>query len=377
MTIITENHSSKGRHVYPTFNPIDHLRNLCVAGDQSLGFVHTYRPDIYLITDQTHNRFHPEIVVPKIEHGLRQGKKVALFWYDEDFIVPNEHDRDLCRALESFRDEPVYLCSTMHSSNLAIYTSPTHRNLPIKVLWCPWAQLTVLCQKFLATANSFQGPDLDSNIQFACYVNRVDQFKQDCIDIMLSKNLETIGHFVVQGKALSNHERTILSGKPQDTNGWTSSHDMKKSLEYNWQMQLMVGYWFRNQQRLISMLGDIPLVIHPETNPGIFPLSDKFYWPVCGSRMVMLCGRQHLYREAAQITGFDFGCYLDLEFDSIEGWDRQAYITRLECMLDKNSYVIRHARDKWYEVQDKLRVLADDIPAKMYRHFCDALDQII
>lgn len=377
MMIETEYHCSNGQHAYPPYDALDFLRNYLIIGDPSLGFVHTYRPDIYIVPDQTHNEFDPAVIIPKIDLGLAQGKKVALMWWDADLLMPNKHSENLNRALASYRDEPVYLCVDMYGTGLLQYTSPTHRNIPVKVLHCPWTQLTVVSQLCLATKQPFHGPCQQSPVQFCCFTNRLESHKEHLVRALLARNLDAVGHLVVKGQKISkSHYPVVPFYKWRDRTGWISSHDMQRCLIFDQQLEAMVGHWYLTQQRLNLMMSDIPLVVHADTSMGYMPISDKVWWPLMSGRMMLLYGRSGIYQEIREITGFDSGCYLDLEFDSIEGWDQKARTDRLECMLDKNLYVIKHAREKWHEVGSQLQDLALKIPNTLYQNFCRSLDQI-
>lgn len=297
-------------------------------------------------------------------------------WYDEDFMVPNKHSDVLNKALEPYAHESVYLCSNLSGTNLLQYTSPTHRNLPIKVLFVPWTILTAVAQMTMA-AKKFIGPEQQSSIQFGCFHNRPDTHKQQLIAALLHRQLSSIGHIVMDGKPLNQSCQLVLPfADTIDRLYWTSSHDMKKCFAFDQATQTMLGQWFVSQQRLNVMISDIPLIIGADTTLGIFPISDKLYWPVIAGRMLMLHSRAYMYQEFKNLTGFDCGSYLDLEFDGIEGWDQSAHSARLECMLDKNLYVIKHARDKWPEVAPQLQHLASNFANMIYQHFCDGLDQI-
>ena len=90
----------------------------------------------------------------------------------------------------------------------------------------------------------------------------------------------------------------------------------------------------------------------------------------------MVYARAGFYKELQPLIEYDFSIYLDLEFDSMEGWDDSAALARLDCMIEKNSYVIKHAREVWVDIKDHLHQAATKLPENIYRSFSNSLNQI-
>lgn len=341
---------------------------------QSLGFISHHRPDIHIVTDRTESQFDPDTFVPEIESALADGKKVGMFFWDEDFIEPNQHTERLIRALEPFADESVYLCSNMDGECILGYREKL--GLPIKTIHIPWW--------YVNTLEGFRKLDIrlrstgESGLQFACYVNRPDWHKQMLKDCLLARNLAGIGDIRYDDRQLGSGDNVMNSYYQRDELGrlQSSSHDMKRSMIYDETRKIWVCHNTRNLPRLDQMLGDIPLVIQPESTLGIFCSTEKSIWPLMLGKLVMIQARPRFMQWFGEYVGYDFSSYLDLEYDSIDGWTQRLHQERTECMLDKNSYLIAHAREAWNQTKDGLQQLAQDLPDRVYRRFCSGLDQI-
>lgn len=358
--------------MYPPWNDLNLNDYERIDGMKSLGFVQHHRPDIHIITDQTENDFDPKIIVPEIEKGLSQNKKVALFFWDEDFILENRYSDVLNRALEEFRDEPVYLCSNMDDECLLVYQE--RRNIPVKPIYIPWWYVNFIPDMLNKRTSIYQGPLSESGTQFACYVNRPDWHKTALVRSLESRNLGRIGDIrQSQNRSKSDHDYYQLG----DQKTWKSSHDVKRSLFWDEDLQTWIDHNTRNITKLEQMLGDIPLVINPESNLGLFVISEKSLWPVVLGRMLLIYSRPRAMKTLQKFLSYDLSIYLDLEFDDIDGWTEVEHQQRLECLLDKNIYMITHAREIYHEISKDLDEAADQIGPICYRRFCQSLDEIV
>jgi hypothetical protein len=339
----------------------------------TLGFIAHHRPDIHIVTDRTESKYDPDRFVPEIESSLVAGKKVGLFFWDEDFIMPNQHTDKLVRSLEPFANEPVYLCSNMDGECLLTYGE--NLGLPIKTVHVPWWYVNML--------ENYRVLDIKPRtvaqfgLQFACYVNRPEWHKSMLQDSLISRSLDSVGDIRYQNQQLGAGRHVenpyYHQNEKQDL---PQSHDMKRSMVYDAEKQIWICHNSRNLVRLDQMLGDIPLVINSESNVGIFCMTEKSLWPLVLGKLTMIQARPRFMQWFGEYVGYDFSSYLDLEYDSIDGWTPLCHRRRVECMIDKNLYLITHAREAWHQVKDDLHSLAQELPARVYKKFCDGLDAI-
>lgn len=353
--------------MYPTYDNLDYKTYPRVDGMYSLGFVQEHRPDVHIVTDKSEQRYDPKIIVPEIENALHAGKKVALFFWDEDFIVSNEHSEELNRCLQDYTNESVFLCSNMIGDQLKIYSY--QRRIPIKIVHVPWWYMNTIPSMLARKTNYYLGPISQKGDHWACLINRQDPHKSMLIDGLNRHGLIGLTN---QNKSLTDYYQ------PGDRNGWRSSNDMKRSLV--WDDEL--GYWIdhcgaKNIVRLEQILGDCPMVINPESTGGIFPMTEKSFWPIILDRMFILWARPGIMRDIQSYLDYDLALYLDLEFDSIDGYEPQDQLRRLECLIDKNHYTISHARDIYPTIAGQIRNASQKIGTFCYRQFCESLDSIV
>lgn len=354
--------------MYPDYNSIDLKSYPRVDGMQSLGFMQQHRPDIHIITDKTEFNFIPSAVIPQIEHALKIGKKVALFFWDEDFITPSKYSDELNRCLESYRDEPVYLCSNMIGDQLKIYTY--QRSIPIKIIHVPWWYMTMIPAMISKKTGNYHGPTNINGKHSICLINRPDSHKDMLAVGLKSRGLDDL---LYQNPAQSPNSYY----QPGDHDGWNSSHDMKRSLIWDKTLECWIDHNARNIVRLERILGDCPMVINPESTGGIFPISEKSFWPIVLDRMFVIWARAGIMRDLQNFLTYDLSSYLDLEFDGIEGYEIHDHQRRLECLLDKNYYTFTHARDIYPTVAEQIRNASRNIGPIFYRKFCESLDSIV
>jgi hypothetical protein len=154
------------------------------------------------------------------------------------------------------------------------------------------------------------------------------------------------------------------------------SHDMKRSMVYDAERQIWICHNSRNLAHLDQMLQDIPLIINSESNVGIFCMTEKSLWPLVLGKLTMIQARPRFMQWFSEYVGYDFSSYLDLEYDSIDGWTPLCHRRRAECMIDRNLYLIKHAREAWYQVRYDLQNLSQSLPQRIYQKFCGGLDLI-
>jgi len=342
---------------------------------QSLGFIARHRPDIHILTDRLWSRYNADTIVPEIELALRHNKKVGLFFMAPDFIMPNENSEDLIRRLEPFQDEPVWLCSDMADECLLIYKEQFA--LPIKSVFLPWVIVNFACNFDLTVGQDFLGPCTAKGLQFACYVNRTQSHKQDLKDRLLDRGWGSIGDIQYEGKQMGSgtvHHEWRTEQEAQILN--VDSNNTVRSLFVHAPSGRWVCHNAINLTRLKDQIGDIPLVLQPETTTGLFPITEKSVWPIMLQRLLMIYGRPRIMQTVQKFTSYDLGSYLDLEYDSIDGWTLKENLQRLDCMIEKNQYLIKHAREIWRQHQDQLVQARYDLPNLVYQQFCTGLDEI-
>lgn len=246
---------------------------------------------------------------------------------------------------------------------------------PIRVVHVPWWYLnTVTNYQAVLDGSRAHG---SNDLQYACYANRPEWHKQMLKDCLVVKTLDSIGDIRYDNRQLgAGNPRPYYYYQDQDRIGWTSSHDMKRSLVYDHQNQIWICHNARNLPRIQQMLQDIPLVIQPESNLGIFPMTEKSLWPMMLGRLVLIQARPRFMSWLQHYVGFDFSSYINLEYDAMDGWDTKHQQERTECMLDSNLDLIKNAREISQEQKPELDALALALPHRIYYRFCSGLDLI-
>lgn len=342
-----------------------------IDGMHSLGFVAKHRPDIHIITDKTETNFEPVGIVLEIETALKQNKKVGLWFWDEDFIMTTPNIAKLDQMLQNYRHESVYLCSNMDGECLLTY----QQRMAIKILHIPtwWFEMIRNWLRIRTTVPS----NRTHKLQYACYVNNPQWHKKILQETLMKQGLGDIGDIRWCGQQIGAGDQESCDYYQQsDSHGWHSSHDMKRSLYFDEINQVFVDHNIMNTARLQTMLGDIPLVIHSESNLGIFPATEKTLWPILLNRLMLIQARPRFMQWLGQYLKYDFGKIFNLEHDRIDGWDETAGRKRTEHMIDNNRYVITHAHEVRQAMQDSLANLSQSVPSIVYKKFCDGLNQI-
>ena len=103
-------------------------------------------------------------------------------------------------------------------------------------------------------------------------------------------------------------------------------------------------------------------------------MTEKSLWPIMMGRLVLIQARPRFMSWFQSYIGYDFSQYIDLEYDSIDGWTHDLQQERTECMIDSNRMLIENAREIWHVHRQDLKLLGDSLPQKIYQRFCTALD---
>lgn len=363
-------------HTYPPYRGLDFTGYARIDGLQSLGFIAQHRPDIHIVTDRLWSRYHADTIIPEIETALVNNKKVGLFFMSPDFMMPNENSKDLLERLTPFADEPVYLCSDLDDECLLIYQEQFV--LPIKSIYVPWCISNFVFNLDLVTSEDFDGPCGPVGLQFACYANRLQQHREDLKNLLIDQQWTNIGDIQYAGKQLGSgsiHREWRTQSEFEILK--EDSNNTIRSLFFHSDTGRWVCHNAINLMRLKEQLGDIPLVIQSDSTTGLFPITEKSIWPIMLQRLFMIYGRPRLMQTVQKFLSYDIASYLDLEFDSIDGWTLREDRLRLECMIEKNQYLITHAREFWIAHRPKLLQARYDLPYLIYQQFCNGLKQII
>ena len=205
---------------------------------------------------------------------------------------------------------------------------------------------------------------------WACLINRPDPHKNLLVDGLKSRALNGLMRY-------SSSDAGTQYYQNGDRNGWRSSHDMKRSLTWDIDLGCWIDHLSKNIPRLQQILGDCPMVIQPESTGGIFCMTEKSWWPIVLDKMFVIWARPGIMHDLQQYISYDLSLYLDLEFDSIQGYEPQDHQRRLDCLLDKNLYVFNHARDIYPTIYTQLVSARQSLGASIYSKFCQSLDQLI
>ena len=128
----------------------------------------------------------------------------------------------------------------------------------------------------------------------------------------------------------------------------------------------------------IEQTYDMPLIVHPETSPGIFQPTEKSLWPALLGKMYLLYGGPGIMSYIQQFHDMPQTRFADTRFDSVVGdWSEQAYLDRLDAMLSDNVWLIKHAREIYMDLRPELEAARWTIGQNLYNHFLSQLDKIV
>lgn len=294
--------------------------------------------------------------------------------WDEDII--GDANAELASVLNQYHNESVYLISLLSSFNQEIYRRIS--GFTCKILELPWFHLNDVLTYYAAKKiiNNDQTPQ-PSNLQYLCMVgNSYSSHKTDLISHLKEKNLHRYGLITVENY---NHHPQYFRDFVME-----NPHLPYQNLNTKWEKmaaQHKIGnLWISgNVENFlhIEQTYDMPLVVHPESSPGIFQPSEKSIWPALLGKMYLIYGGPGSMSWIQQFHDVPQTKYADLRFDSIAGnYTEQDYLERLDAMLEENRYLIENARDIYLDIKDQMQESRWSLGKNLYDFFINQLSLI-
>lgn len=355
-------------------------------GYHSLGFLEAIRPDIhwiFLIHNVTWRVANPisssklcDQLDIEIAANLALERPVCLVIWDEN--IPTPPAPTFVAVCNRYRDENFFLITQFGPKQQLLYTY--QGELRCKILEIPWFFLNDIIGYYKSRILSDVKSPNDSKKNFLLMTNRwqMQQHKIDLMEFIIKKDLHEFGlitvHDLARMSKIYNHDsiiETLLPAYPKE-----ESTEFDKMAAQTKIGDMWISHNVENFLRIESYY-DMPLIITAESRIGIFLASEKSIWPALLGRMYLIYGQPGSMGLTQRWHDVDQTEWADLEFDSHEGdWSRQANLERLDLMLDRNRYLIMHAREIYHSIRDKLERARWTIGPNILRFCLDQLDRI-
>lgn len=365
--------------MYPSFDELDFTRYELFGGFHSLGFIKYHRPDIHLIDlDEVCGLNHLRPTDPRvlraleqeIEHNLSKGLNVCLVICDE-ITLPIQPE--LSALVNRYKNDRFWFFTILAPQQQKIYTF--QGGVECKILEIPWIMLNdVLCYYHVCKSLPRRSPDVTSH-QYLCMANRHDIHKQDLLCALRDNHLDSYGLITVTGS----------NAWPDDVRSFAQSNSIpfyQQRTRYPWNAAQveMSGLWVsanvENYMHIESTY-DMPLMINPETTTGIFHSSEKSFWPALLGRLYLIYGQPWSMSLVQRFHDVEQSSWADISFDEMEGdWSLAANRDRLAAMIERNRYLITHARDIYADLKDQLENARWTLGRNLYHFTLDRLRTI-
>lgn len=326
------------------------------------------RPDVEFITFADWPSYHDYAWLgQRIEQALAAKKTVAIIPWDEDTMYPVVSE--LAEILNQYSNEPVYWLSFLDPESQLIYRFP--HNFTCKIEEFPWYQANE-CYLYLHThpqVTALQpGPH-----KFACLSGRYTPSKYSFVQEITHAGLRDQGIVTVAD----------LDDYPDDVLQYAEANSYPPYMNATGNVApinnldgIRVTGNTLNFALLDQHYADIPLFVHPETSSGIFPLTEKGYWPILLGRLSMIHARPRYMQNLQRFYSIDLSEIMNLDFDHIDGWTDTDHHRRAAIMLRSNTELIHRARAV---VQAKTKELAHarwEFPRRAWQQCVQVLDQL-
>lgn len=339
----------------------------CINGFYSLGFVQEKYKEIYLISfDQFLQG--PKKLAYEIEKGLEQNKKVCLFVLDEDaqHLLCNE----TVHTLNRFQNEDFFFVTQLCEDYQKIYTWQC--GLKCKIVELPWWFLND-CFCYYEMCNFKEKVDQIS-CNFLTMANNYQAHKANLILKIKEYGLDGYGRCIVpkSQKHWSSPEFEFCYNPdilpyPADSDKFLCTRKFNNQVVSD----NIVNY-IRIEQTY-----NTPLIVHPETSPGIFFNTDKSLWPVLLGKLFLLYGGCGIMNNILRFSDFDLSCCVNLDFDKIPGYTDSDKLKRLETMLKDNIDIMKNPHDVYHYYKPELEQSRWTIGNNVYKFFIEQIENKI
>ena len=319
-------------------------------GFYSLAWLEHHRPDIEWITyAEWQDKFNYDWLEHRIDQTLSLGQKVVLL-PDEEHIL-NPVVPDLARVINQYSGDPVYFGTAFWPPGQLFYRHQ-HSLHSIPMLELQWWHYEN-CRAYWEISGA-AAPFTPGHNNFMYVVARHEHHKFALGQAISESGLRKHGVVTVSADWADQwpHDWSRFFDVNPNTkskvwgNPWKSNSHQVQGLR--------VSSNITNWQLLQQSYPDVPLVINAETSVGIFPFSEKSFWPILLGRLFMIFGQPNHMQNLQRYYSIDMRRYINTDYDSVPGWDISAAQERAAMMLADNQHLIRHAPDVYQELAPEL-----------------------
>ena len=358
----------------PTFDNIKLSDYDLIGGYYMLGFLRKHRPDCLFITyDQWQDYNDYKWLQNIIEQNLKQ-KTICILPWDEAILGQN--NVQLSNMLNQYADEKVFWITQLSLDNQKIYRH--QNNINCKMLELPWWLLNDVLTYYEVKKDlkDLQIPP-STNLSYLCMIgNSSSKHKTWLVEHLIRKNLDHNGLITVRDyKDYPEYFKNHVHLNPvypylHKKTHWPGTAAQKK-LGNLWISTSVENFLY------IEKKYDMPLIINPETSPGIFFSTEKSIWPILLGKLYLIYGGPGSMAWLQQFYDIDQKEFCDVAFDSITGYyTDNDYKDRLNSMIDTNYKLIKNSREIYNDLRPRLESSRWTFGRKLYDFFINQLLKI-
>lgn len=342
-------------------------------GFYSLAWLEHHRPDVEWVTyAEWENKVDYSWLERRIDLALDRGQKVVLLPDEENILWPVAPA--LAQVINKYSTDPVYFGTAISPAGQLFYRHQ-HNLHSIPMLELQWWHYEN-CRAYLEITGPAQ-TFCPGAPNFMYLVARYEDHK-----FALGQAITTAG--------LRQHGLVTVSSDWVDTypDNWKDFFDVN----YNTKSKIWGDPWksdshlihgkkvssnVTNWQLLQAAYPTVPLVINAETSVGIFPFSEKSFWPILLGRLCMIFAQPGHMQNLQRYYSIDMRRYINTDYDLVPGWDLAAAQSRAAMMLADNQQLIRHAPDVYQELAPELNQASADLVGLLEQQFLSELAKIL
>jgi len=216
---------------------------------------------------------------------------------------------------------------------------------------------------------------VDPDYNFLCMVSRSQSHKIELIKELGKAGLHQFGRITVTSSIIDADIQNFC--QLSDLPPWPNiNHPLGKTRANSIIDGIHVSGSVENFLQIEKHYRNIPLIINPETNYGVFMTSEKSLWPLLLGRLCLISGRWKIMNYIQRFYDVNFSSYINLEFDEINGWTDDHQQTRIHTMISHNKDLIKDSKDIYQLLQPDLEQARWTIGKNIYEFFVQQLSQI-
>jgi len=371
---------------------VSNLKNLNPeCGFYSLTIIEENFPNIKIINacewrrygSGRHGNTNYDWLCGKINNFLNNNKTVLVIPEDEEVMYPLSSE--FVSTLNKYISNSVYFVTQMY--DFGIYRQG---GIKCKMLELPWMMLND-CMCYHAIEGQFtKRKKQNNNLNYISFTGRLERHKIQLLETLCNENLDSYGLLTVMSSdeisALPNsikHKVNVNEIPPYTKynayNKNKTSHQLYDditgfkeggfiNIDDIWVSENVINFL-----KIREFYNEVPLVIHSETVPGIFPITEKSIWPILLGKIFLIHGRWQLMAELQRFYDVDVSKIINADFDNIDGWDIKDHNRRLEKMIISNKELIKNPLKIYNNFKNDIERSKYSIGENLYNFFIQQL----